>query len=443
MGTRSWITPRDLARLDDTETNEDDDSSIIFNVNDVIFNPMTGVTMLVLFRDLARLVDGERNDDDDNSRNFNVQIPEGATMVHDLEQRILAQSDLDIGKIHKLNESSLQRLGGILGQSTNLRTIKICGDTGYQDSPRELCDLILPDNRSIRSLTIHKTNLSGSVPLHNFIRYSPNLTRITIIDCGFTFAGLNNFSESLISREADTIESMTLMGNNFGDTLPGWDNLFSALCNSSKLKKLWLMKCGVGIVGATALARLLTIKPSRLTGIHLDSNSIGDEGLVKLTDALKFNTTLSFLSLSNNQITERGWRALLNLVCSSESIQKVSESNHTLCDVRVAGVETTEALGAFDSDLLHASLRINCESRIVAVRNKIIWRHSRGDLDLGDYPFEAGVIPQILEVLSELRLVSIYRGMRKLRLESIYRVMRKNPDIMNLAKHKGNKRKRT
>jgi hypothetical protein len=410
-------------------------------------------------RALSQLVDGETNDDD-HSKIFDVQTPEGATMVPDLEQLILWQSHVDIQNIDKVNVISLQRLGSILGQSTNLRTIKIGGVAGYGDIARELIDLILRDNRSIESLEIGNINHSGSVDLHNFIQHNPNLTHVNLFHCGLTSACLDNLSESLRGRQADTIETISLDGNNFGDT-NSWENFVSALGNSSRLESCSLFNCGVGAVGATALARLLTMEQPLIKELALDRNSIGDEGLVKLTEALKSNSTLSTLGLGlKQQINERGWQALLNLVCSSGTIEKVYDSNHTLKDIgnhESVGRETTEALGASDSNLLHASMQINRKyNQNVAARYKIILRHSRGDLELGDCGFRVrkeALIPDILAFFwcgfeeSEddrtfLRIVD-YRpplarlGVGELRLDSIYRIIRKHPDIMNQPQNKG------
>ena len=432
-------------------------------------------------RQLSQLVDGETNDDDDNSRIFDVQIPEGATMVPDLEQLILAQSQVDIQNIDKVNVSSLQRLGSILGQSTNLRRIKVGGVAGCEDiaqATRELIDLILRDNRSIWALEIWDINHSGSVDLHNFIQHNPNLTHVTLIQCGLTSACLDNLSESLMGRQADTIETICLAGNNFGDT-NSWENFVSALGNSSRLEQCLLLNCGVGVVGATALARLLTMEQTSIKELALGFNPIGDEGLVKLTEAMKSNSTLSTLGFGlKQQITERGWQALLNLVCSSGTIEKVYDSNHTLKDIDIIGLvgyETTKALGASDSNLLHASMQINRKSynQKVAARYKIILRHSRGDLELGDCGFEAALIPDILaffwcgfeesedDELKMEQMLEIDRdfpgimdcrpplarlGVGELRLDSVYRIIRKHPDIMNQPQNKGggvsNKRKR-
>ena len=126
-------------------------------------------------------------------------------------------------------------------------------------------------------------------------------------------------------------------------------------------------------------------------------------------------------------------------------------------------------MGASDSNLLHASLQINRKyNQNAAARYKIILRHSRGDLELGDCGLEAALIPVILAFfwcgfeesedddvpdripynmapweytppLSRL-------GVAELRLDSIYRIIRKRPDLMNQPHLKGggvsNKRKR-
>jgi len=431
-------------------------------------------TAIVTPKTLSQLVDGEMNEVDGHTAIFYAHTPLSASMASTVEQLILAQSEVSIFSFAKA--SYMRRLGSILGQSTNLRSILIYGEIGVVDwdIARELIDPILQHNRTSEQLEIYGVpTLSGSVHLHNFIRHTPNLTHVTLMGCRLTSACLDNLSESLMHRQRHTIEDMKLDCNNFGAT-NGWENFVNALGSSSQLQYLTLTHCDMDDAGATALARLLTMEQPLFESLELGGNWIGDEGLVKLTDALKLNSVLSGLGLGQmqrrmGQTNERGWQALLSVVCSSGTIENVYGSNHTLKEIGAEEAETTEALGASDSNLLHASLQINRKyNQNAAARYKIILRHSRGDLELGDCGLEAALIPVILAFfwcgfeesedddvpdripynmapweytppLSRL-------GVAELRLDSIYRIIRKRPDLMNQPHLKGggvsNKRKR-
>ena len=100
-------------------------------------------TAIVTPKALSQLVDGEMNEVDGHTAIFDANTPLGASMASNVEQLILAQSEVSIFKFAKA--SYMRRLGSILGQSTNLRSILIYGEIGVVDwdIARELIDPIL------------------------------------------------------------------------------------------------------------------------------------------------------------------------------------------------------------------------------------------------------------------------------------------------------------
>ena len=75
---------------------------------------------------------------------------------------------------------------------------------------------------------------------------------------------------------------------------------------------------------------------------------MGDEEAELLATALKHNTSLKELHLSNNNgITERGHVAFLKLLNDVSSIENTYNSNHTLRECKLIGHFSRSKLQAF------------------------------------------------------------------------------------------------
>jgi len=105
----------------------------------------------------------------------------------------------------------------------------------------------------------------------------------------------------------------------------------SILKNYTKLTSLNLNKNSIGIDGCRAIAHILQKEDTNLTILQLEENGIGDEGIEVLANSLKQNTKLNGLSLKMNNITKRGYQAILKLLVDESSIENTyTNSNHTI-----------------------------------------------------------------------------------------------------------------
>ena len=115
--------------------------------------------------------------------------------------------------------------------------------------------------------------------------------------------------------------------------------------------------------------------------------------------------------------------------------------------MRTLGVPGTKTSVNFRTPLytysLRACLRLNktCNTILVA-RQKIIWRHARGDLNIGHSSIDAGAVPRIIAWFANhdsnetnADLVQYHNPddpplPRAVRLDSIYRILRSKPDLL-------------
>ena len=106
------------------------------------------------------------------------------------------------------------------------------------------------------------------------------------------------------------------MGKEIADFEYEWIGDAGALFVAEKLRgnsiveELDLRKCGIGAVGARALAESLSGHNDSLKVLVLWDNDIGDDGAQALAQMLKKNTTLEKLSLGKCGVGDRGARAL-------------------------------------------------------------------------------------------------------------------------------------
>ena len=107
-----------------------------------------------------------------------------------------------------------------------------------------------------------------------FLSNNPNLkfTTITLGYCNLGPASINNLPTALLNHAEDTLESLNLNINHFGDV--DLDQLVLAVNKSTKLKRLCLTATRIGIQGCRSLTKLLGNQESNLERLDLDQNSI-------------------------------------------------------------------------------------------------------------------------------------------------------------------------
>ncbi len=138
------------------------------------------------------------------------------------------------------------------------------------------------------------------------------------------------------------IQEISFVDNIIGNT--GAISLASVLKTNESIRKIDLSSSGISDAGAGALSRALCSNES-VVGLNLSNilttpavmgwerhhhnkdNTIGDQGAAAFARALKENSTLRWLDLSDNQITAKG-AALL---------AKALKSNHTLLWLKLKG----------------------------------------------------------------------------------------------------------
>eukprot|EP00986_Skeletonema_menzelii_P020238 scaffold30595_cov160-Skeletonema_menzelii.AAC.2 len=222
-----------------------------------------------------------------------------------------------------------------------------------------------------------------------------NNTHLTHVD----LSSLNDQKMSFFFRglsRSSTIEDLELQGNYFGAEgvrcmvpflqnansltyldlsynnilTEGFNLIFRAL-RDSPIETLDCRRCGIESIdidgehipkyleflslennkintdGCRGLAELLHGGDTALTNLSLQNNVIDDEGVEIMVEALRNNSSLTYLTLKGNYgISSRGQTMMLKLVNDISSIEATLRSNHTLKYLLVNGIDPEGSLDA-------------------------------------------------------------------------------------------------
>jgi len=238
--------------------------------------------------------------------------------------------------VASLGELAWELLGQYIANNTHLNAIKL-GTCGINNNHMRLLfqglirsDSIVEIDMSNFNPTIHdahfnQVGLVGIQCMIPFLKTSPQLIN------------LNLYGNRCLNNEGFQLLINTLDGGPIEEFNLGLCSItdISALGSVSlpRLRMVTLNDNKIGGEGIIMLSNILQKETSTLTRLHLGNVGIGDEDIKILADSLKYNTKLSFLDLTGNEITEIGYRTILNLLNDISSIENTYKSNHTLTDL--------------------------------------------------------------------------------------------------------------
>jgi hypothetical protein len=199
------------------------------------------------------------------------------------------------------------------------------------DSADLLRDIVFSNN-TMTSLNLSGNtfgNMPGAVEcIADGLGNNSKLLEIDLSFCALKDAGASILAHTLGLRNA-TLQKLTLDNNSI--TSIGFGAFLGLMgLNSHPLTDLQLQRNPIGNAGATFLARSLGNNAlSNLTRLSLSYGDVGDDGFMALVSALEQNTSLLYLDLRNNHGFSE--RALLTLADSLPNIKVLQRIELTWC----------------------------------------------------------------------------------------------------------------
>uniref|UniRef100_A0A8C2G1S8 Uncharacterized protein n=1 Tax=Cyprinus carpio TaxID=7962 RepID=A0A8C2G1S8_CYPCA len=221
-----------------------------------------------------------------------------------------------------MNNNNLQDLGvkllctGFKDINCKLEILRL-RDCGLTEESCSALATVLRSNSSLKELDMSNNNLqdSGMKKLQKGLENTKcTLEKLRLSDCSITEEGYKALSSALRSNPSHLIE-LDLTGNDPGPS--GVKQLSDLLQDPNcQLKTLRLNCISITDEGCASLVSAFN---SNLSELDLSRNQIGDSGVTEISSLLRNSQTLQILRLSDCSITEEGYKALSSALRSNPS----------------------------------------------------------------------------------------------------------------------------
>ena len=248
----------------------------------------------------------------------------------------LPLKSLDIDCKCTFTTTATRSLVQFITRSTTLQYIRICRVTFSAQCLIELTETIHHCSRlqekKLKKLLIHVECSEDVVNLRHMIKDHPDMensidwNEVTEINKSKKKINESNALTLCIALGYGHITSLHLSN---GDVEV--EALAPGLHHCSTLKYLYLPNNNISDGGAVALAQALHHN-STLQVLDLSNNNISDGGAVAIAQALHHNSTLERLCLSNNNISDGGAVALAQALHHNSTLKKMYLSNNNISD---------------------------------------------------------------------------------------------------------------
>ena len=191
-------------------------------------------------------------------------------------------------------------------------------------------ELVRSSSLKVLHLSDNEFGTVGVQKMIPFLQNCPNLSRLYLKDN----ENFNSECFGVLVSELDetSVEELYFYSCNITD-ISAFDR--------NDLPNLQILNLGsnnIGREGCITISNLLQKEGSKLNHLYLDDTGIDDEGTEILVAALKHNTKLRTLELEeNNNIKERGCKAILTALVDVSSIENSYDSNNTLSACYLSG----------------------------------------------------------------------------------------------------------
>jgi Ran GTPase-activating protein (RanGAP) involved in mRNA processing and transport len=147
----------------------------------------------------------------------------------------------------------------------------------------------------------------------------PNLQKISLNSCNLDSDLLQVLSDALVGK--DKLTDLNLYSNDINSE--GAKVIAGLLSDKVNLKCLGLSNNYIGHGGAREIAAVCQDSLFGLTRLSLESNLIGNMGLMGLSKALIENETLEEIYLYNNEVDDDSMRAFADMLKNKKKLRVI------------------------------------------------------------------------------------------------------------------------
>jgi len=318
-------------------------------------------------------------------------------------------------------------LGYFIGQSTTLKRFWFHDNDAFDFVDSWSFYQGLNCNKSIQNMNFMELGALEEghmfTMMEKFLKENYNLTEVHVDSCILGLEGVRRLS-NLLQYSISNLRRLDLDENSIDDEAV--EHLTQALmARRNQIKLLSIQSRQITIKGWKLLSAILSMPKTKLETLDLSGrfNAIGDEELVIFVDALGNNQNLKTLRLSreNNRITAEGWKYLSTLLCDTSSVNNTYSSNHTISSIGYFGTSNIPRC-------ILQYLEVNGSSRTKqqVVMEKILHSYSHFDME----PFfecEFKVLPLMIDWFAKAAACTVDKKIKKMRLSVIYDFIKEFP----------------
>eukprot|EP00985_Skeletonema_marinoi_P030917 scaffold34721_cov100-Skeletonema_marinoi.AAC.2 len=225
-----------------------------------------------------------------------------------------------------MTDEELEELGRDIAKNNHLKNVYFWRGA-LDDHTVSLLFRGLQRSASITTMHLYENGLSVAAvqSMVPFLQNADNLRLLVLGDNNIRSEGFNMLLRALRDSPIEILNC-----NNCGIQAIEIDNNYFP----KHLTILRLNDNNINADGCQEIAKLLQGGGATLSTLWLQNNRIDDDGAGILADALRNNTSLTTLNLSENDgISKQGMTMLLKLVNDISSIKATLHSNHTLTSI--------------------------------------------------------------------------------------------------------------
>ena len=272
-----------------------------------------------------------------------------------------------------IDDNMISTLGGILIDSSVLKILNLGSNKSITSATAwSIFFGCLADQSSLESIDLSSNRIDdeASLSLASALSTNTTLKHLELKNNTWISAeGWDDIFTALLESNNDlSLEKLVICGNSVDDE--GVPSLTDALVNNSSLLDLDLSNMtDITSIGMKGLALLL--QDACLEHLSFaNSNNINDEVMIHFAGALIGNKSLKTLKMSNNfnAVTSNGWSALSNTLCNASNIDSIRSSNHSLHGIGWC-------ISNINSDVVSLMKLNKDENKGEVVRQKIIHYH--------------------------------------------------------------------
>ncbi|KAJ1565315.1 hypothetical protein HK096_003476, partial [Nowakowskiella sp. JEL0078] len=255
---------------------------------------------------------------------FNSNADINSDMIPFLAKSLISNSSIieaNLNMCKILNDGAL-----VICNNPTLRILSLNGNK-IGDKGAKAVSKCLNLNTVIQKLQLDSNEIQdeGIMNISESLCSNKTLKILDLRGNKFGIEGLKSLARAVETNH--TLEELDISGNNFeGEKIK---LILNSLGKNSTLRSFRVVGCRIGIDGADAISDFLKSGNKSLRKLEISSNTLLDEGIMKITDSLGKNKSILEIDLGYNDLTSHGVTKIADSLTKNNTLKSlILTKNH-------------------------------------------------------------------------------------------------------------------